>query len=166
VYTVAMPIGECGTATVRLGIASLMIAALASVWELLALQAPGSPLYIGLLPGPVTSFRELATVIGLLLIGAGLTMPWARGHRREPRVLVRVLYVGALLALGAQAYGATQGMNGVQLGDLRPDALPMFVLKHGGLALLLGGLLELGRRMLVQPPPTPTRQLDPEGRDH
>ena len=160
-----MPIGECGKATLRLGIASLMIAALASVWELLALQAPGSPLYIGMLPGPVTSFRELATVIGLLLIGAGLTMPWA-SVRGEPRVLVRMLYAGALLALAAQAYGATQGMNGVQLGDLRPDALPMFVLKQGGLALLFGALLELGRRMLVQPPPAAARQLDPEGSDH
>ena len=58
-----------------------MIAALASVWELLALQAPGSPLYLGMLPGPVTSLRELATMIGLLLFGAGALMPWAFGGR-------------------------------------------------------------------------------------
>jgi len=160
-----MSIGECGTATVRLGVVALMIAALASVWELVALQASGSPLYIGMLPGPVTSLRELSTVIGLLLCGAGITMPWASGGRGEPRVLVRMLQVGTVLVLGAQAYGATQGMNGVQLGDLRPDAMPLFVLKQGGLALLLAALLELGRRLLVQPPPA-GRQLDPGEHDH
>jgi hypothetical protein len=163
---VAMPIGECGKATVRLGVAALMIAALASAWELVALQAPGSPLYIGMLPGPVTSLRELSTGIGLVLACAGLIMPWASSGRGEPRVLVALLYAGTSLALGAQVYGAFQGMSGVQLGDLRPDAMPLFVLKQGGLALLLGALFELGRRVLVQPPPLPTRQLDPGERDH
>jgi uncharacterized membrane protein (DUF441 family) len=166
VYTVAMPIGECGKATVRLGVVSLMVAALASAWELLALQAPGSPLHIGVLPGPVTALRELALVVGLLLLAAGLLMPWATGQRGEPRVLTRMLHAGTVLALGAQAYGAAQGMNGVQLGDLRADALPVFVFKQGGLAVLVGALLELGRRVLLAPPPLQTRQLDPGEHDH
>jgi hypothetical protein len=161
-----MAIGECGKATVRSGVVALMMAALASVWELVALQAPGSPLYIGMLPGPVTSLRELSTLLGLLLIAAGLTMPWTSAGRPEPRGLVRVLQIGTVLALGAQVYGAVQGMNGVQLGDLRPDALPLFAVKQGGLALLLAALLELGRRVLVQPPPAPARQLDPGEPDH
>jgi hypothetical protein len=161
-----MSVGECGKATVRLGVASLMIAALVSVWELLALQAPGSPLYIGMLPGPITSLRELSTVIGLVLVAAGLISPWTSGGRGGSRALVAMLFAGTLLALGAQAYGALQGMNGVQLADMRPDALPLFVLKQGGLALLMAALLELGRRVLIEPPALPTRQLDPGERDH
>jgi hypothetical protein len=155
VYTVAMLQGACAKATVRLGVIALMVAGLAGVWELVALQAPGSPLYIGMLPGPITSLRELSTAIGVLLVVGGLIMPWAQNGRGEPRALVRVLYVGTALALAAQLYGAAQGMNGVQLGDLRPDALPLFVLKQGGLALLLGALLELGRRVLLRRPASP-----------
>src|ERR1700712_1427192 len=37
----------------RLGGALLLIAASAGAWEVLASQAPGSPLYLGVLPGPI-----------------------------------------------------------------------------------------------------------------
>ena len=37
-------------------------------------------------------------------------------------------------------------MYGIQLHDLRADALPMFVIKHLGCSPLLAALLELGRR--------------------
>jgi hypothetical protein len=161
-----MSTSPSGTATVRLGVAALMFAAAASVWELLALQAPGTPLYIGMLPGPITSLRELATALGVLLVLAGMTIPWASRGRPEPRRLVTALYAGTLLALGAQTYGATQGMGGVQLLDLRADALPLFVVKHGGLLVLLGALCTVGRGLLVQPPPPPGRQLDPGKPDH
>ncbi len=147
-----MRIGASGKATVRLGVVVLMVAACSGVWELLAAQSPGTPLYIDTLAGPIAALRELATVFGLLLLGAGLLMPWA-SQGREPRRLVAALYAGTALALGAQLYAATQGMYGVQLSDLRPDALPLFVAKQTGLLLLVGGLLELGRRVLLRPPP-------------
>jgi hypothetical protein len=166
VYTVAMPTSPSGTATLRLGIVVLMIAAATSAWELLALQAPGTPLYIGVLPGPITSLRELATALGVLLLLAGILMPRASQGRPEPRRLVSALYAGTLLALGAQTYGATQGMSGVQLGDLRADALPLFVVKQGALGTVLVALCVLGSRLLVQPPPPPGRQLDPGKPDH
>ena len=54
----------------------------------------------------------------------------------------RCCIVGVALALSAQLYGALHGMNGVQLVDLRPDALPLFVVKQGGLVLSCA-LLEL-----------------------
>lgn len=143
-------------ATIRLGVAALMLGALAGLWELLALQAPGTLLYIGMLAGPIGALRELTLLLGLLLVVAGLLLPWA-GRGGEPRALVALLYMGVALALSAQVYGAAHGMNGVQLGDLRPDALPLFVVKQGGLLLFALGMLELGRRVLVRPAP------DPEG---
>jgi predicted benzoate:H+ symporter BenE len=161
-----MPTSRSGAATLRLGVVALMIAAAASVWELLALQAPGTTLYIAMLPGPITTLRELATALGVLLVLAGMTMPWACRGRPEPRRLVIALYAGTLLALGAQTYGATQGMTGIQLGDLRADALPLFVVKHGGLGVVFGALCVLGRRVLVQPAPLPDRQLDHGKPDH
>ena len=131
-----------------------MVGAFAGLWELLALQAPGTLLYIGMLAGPIGALRELSLLLGLLLVAAGFVLPWA-SHGREPRLLVALLYLGATLALSAQIYGAANGMNGVQLGDLRPDALPLFIVKQGGLVLFVGALLELGRRVLVRPAPDP-----------
>jgi uncharacterized membrane protein (DUF441 family) len=147
-----MPIGACARATIRLGVVALMVAAASSVWELLAAQSPGTPLYIDTLAGPIAALRQLGTVIGVLLLCAGMLMPWASG-RREPKRLVAMLYAGSALGLGAQLYAALHGMYGVQAGDLRADALPLFVVKHAGLGLLLCALLELGRRVLVRPPP-------------
>lgn len=184
-----MPISASGTALIRLGVVTLMAAGLAGVWELLALQAPGTPLYLGMLPAPITALRELATTLGLLLIAAGLTHAWTRGPGEV--ALIAALYLGMLVALGAQLYGAAQGMTGVQMSDLRPDALPLFLVKHAGLLLVGLALLEHGRRLLFRPPPdsggsslrdqaiargrleprrttthTSARQLDPKGHDH
>lgn len=120
------------------------------------MQSPGTWLYIATLFGPIAALRELTTVIGLLLLAAGLLLPWA-SPEREPRLLVGLMYVGTALGVGAQLYAALHGMYGVQASDLRPDALPLFVIKHGGVGLVLGALLELGRRVLVRPAPSSKR---------
>jgi hypothetical protein len=125
-----------------------MAAALSGAWELWALQSPGTPLYIGMLSGPIASLRELTTAFGTLLILAGLLMPRA-GFASEPKLLVAALHLGALLAVGAQLYAALHGMYGDQASDLRPDAFPVFAVKNLGFALLIGPLLELGRRVLI-----------------
>jgi hypothetical protein len=152
-----MPISAAGKALIRLGVVALFTAACAAVWELLALQAPGTPLYLGVLPGPIEALRELATTLGLLLVGAGLTQSWARG--RADALLLMMLCAGTLLALGAQVYGASHGMYGVQANDLRPDAMPLFIVKHSGLLLFVLALLEHGRRLLFRAPPEPTSSL-------
>jgi hypothetical protein len=130
-----------------------MLAAATSVWQLLAAQAPGTPLYIATLEGPVAALRTLATSLGLVLLGAAWLMPWAFPEA-EPKRWVVVLHVGTLLGLGGELYGAVRGMFGMQLMDLRPDALPLFIVKHLGLGMVFGALLELGRRVLVRPPPS------------
>ena len=130
----------------------LLLAALAGVWEVLARQAPGSVLYIGVLPEPISALRELALVLGLLLFVAGALMRWAFGGP-PPRWVSSALCGGALLALAAQLYGAASGMYGVQLQDLRADALPVFLAKHVGLLAFTAGFFELARRVLTRPPP-------------
>jgi hypothetical protein len=187
-----MSLSKSAVAVIRLGIVTLMAAAAASAWELLALQAPGSPVHIGMLPGPIAALRELCIVLGLLQLGTGLLLPWAN-LPREPRISIALLHVGTLLAVAAQLYGAALGMSGVQLLDLRPDALPLFIARQGGLGLCVVALLGLGRAMLQrlvaasagvrrtdprpvarQPDgigaaernPPVSRQLDPEERGH
>src|SRR6476660_7130901 len=53
---------------VGLGAALLLCGTLAGIWEVLACQAPGTALFIGMLPGPISALRELAFSLGLLLL--------------------------------------------------------------------------------------------------
>jgi hypothetical protein len=137
--------------TVRLGVALLGCAALASVWELLAAQVPGSPLYIGVLPGPIGALREMALTLALLSLAAGALMPWAFGaavNGQRALIVSSLLVSGAILALGAQTYGAANGMHGHQMSDLRPDARLVFYLRHGGLLVYALGWLDIGWRVI------------------
>jgi hypothetical protein len=147
-----MPSFEGGRGIMRTAVAVLLLAAVAGAWELLARQAPGSVLYVSVLPEPVAALRELAIVLGLLLFVAAALMGWAFGG--PPPAWVRfALGGGALLALAAQAYGAATGMYGVQLQDLRADALPVFLAKHLGLLAFAAGFGDLARRVWTRSPP-------------
>ena len=140
----------------RLAFGVLSFALVAGVWELVARQAPGSPLYIGMLPGPISSLRETATVLGLLLLSVAQLVPMA-ARRREPRGLFLGVLAGSVVGLGASVYAAAVGMHGVQFNDPLRAALPVFALKQGGLGLALGCLLELGRRAVFQKTPREPR---------
>ncbi|MBI3217879.1 MAG: hypothetical protein HYZ44_00035 [Bacteroidetes bacterium] len=137
-------------ATLRLAMAVLVVTALAGVWEVLAAQAPGSLLYLGVLPGPVQALRESALWCGVLTLVSSLA--WSRlsvqPASSTPRRVVFGLHAGVILSLGASAYGATQGMRGEQLFDLRTDGMLVFALKYTGHVLYAGALLALGLRLL------------------
>jgi hypothetical protein len=137
-------------ATLRLALGTLLLATLAGAFEVLASQAPGSPARLGILPGPVQLLRENAFTQGFLLsLGSFLLREAsaAPGCERLSRRVAIALHVGALLVLGAAVYGALQGMHGVQMRDLRPDATPLFVVKHLGYAVLLVAFVALARRL-------------------
>ena len=137
----------------RAGLSLLAAAALAGAIELLALQAPGSPLYLGVLPGPLGVLRVLALALGLLLLASDVLS--ARAAQPLPKALTRLLSSSAALAVLAQAYGAAQGMYGLQVKDLRADALPLFLLKHAALLAFTVGYGLLGARALRGPSATP-----------
>lgn len=141
-------------ATIRLAVGLWMVAAASGFWELIAAQSPGTPLYVGMLSEPFQALRELASVLGVSLFAAAWLMPWGFPEG-EPRWFVGANYAGSLACVGAQLYAALHGMHAVQASDLRPDALYVFVLKYGGLTLVLVPLFELGRRVLVRSPPRP-----------
>jgi hypothetical protein len=153
-HTVAMSIEASARASLRLGVCSLLLAGVTAAWEVVALQSPGTPLYVGVLPGPIAALRELATTVGVLLIMGSLLMPRAARGRLPSRALIALLYLGTALGLGAQIYGALHGMYVVQAIDLRSDALPLFVIKYGGLSLVVLSLIELGRRACFAPEDT------------
>ena len=141
-----MQVPESARSLLRLAVTVLCLAAAAGVWEVLASQAPGSPLYIGVLPGPVLMLREVALTLGLLLLAASMLVP-ARGL---PRLLILLLYASVALTLLTALYGALSGMHGVQARDLRPDATPLFILKYLGRIGVGVCLFALARRALAR----------------
>ena len=120
----------------RLGAALLLVAAIAGAWEVLASQAPGSPLYLGVLPGPIERLRHEAFDFGVLIVIAGLLL----GEQSLRRHVLLWLAIGAVLTLSACFYAAITGMTGVQMTDLRPDAGWLFGTKLLGRGLLCAGL--------------------------
>jgi hypothetical protein len=139
----------------------LLAGALVGCVELLAHQAPGSPLYLGVLPGPIGVLRELTLWLGLLLLGADALA----ARVRVPLGLTRALLSAAALAVLAQAYGAAHGMYGLQVKDLRADALPLLLIKHVALVAFTAGYGWLGwRAVRAQPLPPPTIQMKTETR--
>jgi hypothetical protein len=139
-----MQVGESARAVLRLGCGVLSAAALAGAWETLASQAPGSPLYIGMLPGPIELLRDAAFEFGVLYVVGGLLL----AERRLSKRWVWALYAGSVLTLGAGVYAALTGMHGIQAHDLRPDAIYVFVVKYTGRLLCCAGLLAIARRAL------------------
>lgn len=152
---------SAASATLRLALWTLGAAALAGAWEVLASQAPGSPVHLGILPGPVQLLRETAFTLGFLLcIGSFLLREAHAGQaalsgttsESSLRNVMIALHLGTALVLGTSLYGAIQGMHGVQMRDLRPDATPLFALKHLGYAVLLGAFVVLARRLPLRKP--------------
>jgi hypothetical protein len=151
---------------VGLGIGLLIASAAAGAWEVLALQSPGTPLYIGMLPGPIGALRSLALALGLIVLVSALLLTC--NDQLPPRWAVLLLFVGSLASVGAQLYGAVHGMPGVQMVDFRPNVRPLFVTKYAGLGLVSAGLFELARRLLwgTRGGASVTAQLDSEERRH
>jgi hypothetical protein len=145
---------------VRLAVVLLLIAAGAGIWEILASQSPTSPYHIGVLPGPVSQFRNTSTILALVTFATAWLMPWLAGARREtidavrePWLLVGLYHLGVLVTVGSFAYGATTGMHGVQIEDPRPDSQWLFGIRLVGYATLGLCLLDVARRILLRPPP-------------
>jgi hypothetical protein len=156
-HTLAMTTNVADRTLLRLGVCSLLVAGAAGAWELSALQSPGTPLYIGVLPGPIAALRELATTLGLLLVVVATWFPRATDARGSQRMLVAALSLGTVLAIGAQTYGAVHGMYVLQAIDLRADELPVFVLKYSGLLVFAAAAAELARRVCFARSPTTDR---------
>lgn len=126
----------------RVGLCVLGVAVLAGAWETLAEQAPGSPLYIGMLPAPIERLRSDAVAFGAFLWLAALSL----GDRRLSDRVLACLGIGAAMLLLGDLYAAWNGMPGVQLQDLRADAPWVFFGKLIGRALLVLGLAEIAWR--------------------
>jgi hypothetical protein len=129
----------------RLGGALLLTATAVGVWEVLASQAPGSILYVGVLPGPVERLRNETFDFGVVILIAGLLL----GDREVPRRVIVWLALGSVLVVFAGLYAALTGMTGVQMTDLRPDATWLFAGKLLGRGLLCAGLANIGWKTLV-----------------
>lgn len=106
---------------VRVGLALWLIASLACVWEVLALQPPDSPFHLGVLAGPIVQLRTFAFGLGAISLIAAALWPclYAPGKGRPAAVL---LSAGALAQVGLLGYAASRGLLAVQIFDPRADA--------------------------------------------
>jgi len=138
-------------ALVRLAVLLLLAAAAAGVWEILASQAPSSDYHVGVLPGPVAQLRTTSTLFALVLLAGAWLMPWI-GRGRDPWVLIAAVHVGAIITIGAMTYGATTGMYGMQIDDVRPQSEMLFWVRSTGQLLLVGCLLDFARRVMLRGP--------------
>jgi hypothetical protein len=122
-------------ALVRLGLVLCLVAALASVWEVLTLQAPDSPFHVGVLSGPVAQLRSFSFGFG---VGALLlAWLWPPLYARDAGKLVALAFMlGAGLHVAALAYAASHGLAGAQLLDPRLDAR-LVVYARGAAQLLV-----------------------------
>jgi hypothetical protein len=136
--------GASARVVLRIASCVLIVAGFSGAWEWLAGQAPGSPLYIGMLPAPVERLRSEAFDFGVLFLIAGLAL----GELTLPRRLVVCLALGAALVLGSGLLAAAMGMPGVQLRDLRPEATWVFFGKLLGRGLCVVSLADIGWRVL------------------
>src|ERR1700712_4205115 len=118
------------------GFALWLLAALAAVWEVLALQPPDSPLHLGVLAGPIAQLSTFAFALGTVAAWVGLLWPllYAAG---EGRAVAWLLMVGALLHVLILFVTASRGLLAVQLLDPRADA--RFMLYGRGVSLGLTG---------------------------
>lgn len=144
-----MPSTVPARALLRFGFGLLVVAAAASVWAMLARQAPGSPVYLGMLSGPIETLRDSATVLGLVFVSTALLLP-SLIEGRAATWLVVIACLGASLDIGAGIYAALHGLHAIQLRDPRSDVAPLVTLKYAGHTLLGLCLLEVTRRVCTK----------------
>ncbi len=127
---------------VRVALGLWLLAAIATVWEALALQAPDSPLHFGILAGPIVQLRDQSFAQGAGLFVAALIWPFTHGERRGHFTLA-LLLLGAVVSSLALTYAASEGILGAQVFDPREDARRVLYARSLGLGLWMLALLDL-----------------------
>ncbi|HEY6878556.1 MAG TPA: hypothetical protein VI299_11085 [Polyangiales bacterium] len=133
----------------RLGLLLWLGAALATVWELLALQPPDSPLHLGVLAGPIGQLRNFAFAHGAAVVL--LAAVWMRLYdTHSGRWVAWLLALGAVTHTLALGYAAAHGLLAVQLFDPRLDARLVLYTRAFAHTLTCVGLLAVCARSLRQ----------------
>jgi len=131
----------------RLGALTLLVGLAAGIFELMATQAPYTPLHFGVLAAPFTQLRSSAFWLSLF----ACVCAWLRpklGSEREVWILFGLLSAGSVLSLGAMAWAAGEGMMAIQVFDPRPGARWFALVRLLGQGLVLFGGLMVARRLL------------------
>src|SRR5688572_6507142 len=93
---------------VRVALALWLLAAVATVWEVLAMQWPDSPFHLGVLAGPIGQLRGFSFALGGGLALAAWLWPSLYGAGKG-RYALGLLLGGALIHSLALLYGAAHG---------------------------------------------------------
>lgn len=132
---------------VGLGSGVLVVGLGSGVWELLASQAPFTPLHTGTLAAPVSQLRETSFTLSLLLFAAAWLLPFYAPDE-EPKVLAALALAGTVVTMVAMIWAASVGMMGLQAFDPRGDARALFYTRATGQGLLLIVGVDFARRLL------------------
>ena len=124
---------------VRSGLVLWLVAGFATVWEVLAMQGPDSPLRVGIVVGPIAQLRSFAFALGAVCFAAAWLWPslYAPG---KGRIALGALVVGSSLHVATLLYAASPRMVAVQAFDPRPDAPLLFIARAVSHALFLVAL--------------------------
>jgi len=145
----------------RLGALTLVAGLVAGVFELMATQAPYTPLHFGVLAAPFAQLRASGLWLSLFaFVAAGLR---PRLGEREPWILFGLYALGTLMSLSAMAWAAAQGMMAIQVFDPRPGAGWIAITRLAGQGLILLAAVDACRRLLR--PATPASFVEQERDD-
>jgi hypothetical protein len=135
----------------RVGLGLWLLASVACIWELLALQPPDSPLRVGVLSTPVAQLRNFAFALGsgALIVALLWRHLYAQGGGRAVALL---LCSGAVLHAAVLCFTAARGLLAVQLLDPRPDARYALYTRAVAHALTTSALLALLLRRCSRAP--------------
>lgn len=137
----------------RISFGLWLLAALACVWEVLALQPPDSPLHVGVLASPVAQLRGFS--FGLGCVGAVMALCWERLYDvGRGRVVALSFALGALLHTAALSYAAARGLLAIQAFDPRADARYALYIRALAHALTMLSIAALSARALRAEPRT------------
>lgn len=142
----------------RISFGMWLLAALACVWEVLAMQPPDSPLHVGVLASPVAQLRGFT--FGLGCVGAVMALSWERLYEAgRGRAVALTFVLGALLHTAALSYAAARGLLAIQAFDPRPDARYTLYVRTLAHALTMLSVAVLSTRAL-RAGPRPVAELD------
>lgn len=129
----------------RLATLGWAVAALGKAWAFVAEQSPSSPLYVGMLPGPIDSLAQTGFWLGTVCWVSVWAVPRLFPDG-SPRWWVPSMHVGVFTMLVAAGYAAARGVHGVQVFDPRVQAQVVVGMRLVGFVCVVAcGVVAAGR---------------------
>jgi len=125
------------------GVVTLIVAALSSVWLFLALQSPSSPLHLGPLVGPIESLVRACWLAGFGAFALAAFFEVLNLQVQDERRIVFALVAGWAVLMTGFVAGAFLGTCGVQVIKAYPRTVTVLLIKLVGFISVSSGFVLL-----------------------